>query len=474
MQSQDEDDKQKHPPMPISPAMRIYRHALEAIFELLNLQDLIPILAVSRDWSAAVKCMRPVNASIARDEWRSIFEKKVFRPVFPNASLVASPLLRHLAALHITHAHSGVVWTELDNASLAVLAQHAPNLRSLWCKLALRPNEPLILPAKLQSLQLQLDHTHTVPEINDVLTALVALPLLSRLCLRASAFEDESDVELSRLEACPSLSELAIANLRGSAPMLSGPQVKQIRSSLGHLQRINVGWMDSGLLARFLLPPVTARWRDIGFVEADVRTGELLLRLPSLTKLDLGLCSDDGGTCVDLLPQLLQLTSLKLDCNKDGAWAVSADALLASLARCTGLSELDLSCGFNSAHWSALFAKLTKITKLTIRRGDLESLQCFAAGPITHSLEELTLSGTELPPSEFPHLYGLRRLRVLHLESCFSALMDDDTIQSFSPPTPRMPALTKWSHRGCTADDKRFFVERQGPSFEWMQQRLTQ
>ena len=291
MQEPHEEDEQKQTSPHPSAVMRIYRHALEAICGMLDLQDLIQILAVCRDWAAAVRSMAPIHGTVARDEWRLIHQRNVL--LLPDATFVASPLLRHVATIQISHMDG--CWTPLDNASLGLLAQLAPHLTSLRCELTLTPNESLILPSKLASAQLKLDGKHTAASINGVLTALAALPSLSHLRLCISAFVREvSDVDLSLLGACLSLSALTVENLRGSAPKLSDAQVKQIRSSFGHLQRISVGWMDSGLLARFLQPPVTLRWQDIGFVEADARTGELLLRLPSLTKLDLGL-SDDGG-----------------------------------------------------------------------------------------------------------------------------------------------------------------------------------
>ena len=55
-----------------------------------------------------------------------------FRPWPPIATIVGSPLLRHLSAIHITNACRR---TPRNNASLSLLAQHAPNLTSLWCAL---------------------------------------------------------------------------------------------------------------------------------------------------------------------------------------------------------------------------------------------------------------------------------------------------------------------------------------------------
>ena len=226
-------------------------------------------------------------------------------------------------------------------------------------------------------------------------------------------------------------------------------------------------------LVRLLQSPVTARWRDIGRVYADGGTGELLLRLPSLTALELSYSVDT--THLDFPPQLPRLSSLRLDCDKHNrpGWHISADAMLAALVHCIGITELDLKCGFQSAHWSALFAKLTSIQKLTIREGEMESLACYASGPITASLEELSIRFLYLPPSELPHLYALRRLRALQLHGCFRWRLGDDTIDSLTPPSI-LPALTDLGHSWRLAYDGRDDVERRGSSFEWMQARLTQ
>ena len=58
----DDEDEEKQtaaqPSAHVSPATRIYRHALEFIFGMLTLDDLTRILAVSRSWSAAVRSRR--------------------------------------------------------------------------------------------------------------------------------------------------------------------------------------------------------------------------------------------------------------------------------------------------------------------------------------------------------------------------------------------------------------------------------
>ena len=180
-----------------SPATRLYRHALESILGMLTLGDLSRILSVSREWSAAVKSMSPISGSVDRDEnpykrWKKASDLP------PIASIVGSPLMRHLVAIQM--------WPliPMENAALGLLARHAPNLTSLCCDLILRPDEPLVLPAKLQSLQLHLTNEHTDAVVNSVLKTVAALPSLTRLRLMLSSFAHHSSIELSLLAACPS------------------------------------------------------------------------------------------------------------------------------------------------------------------------------------------------------------------------------------------------------------------------------
>ena len=133
--------------------------------------------------------------------------------------------------------------------------------------------------------------------------------------------------------------------------------------------------------------------------------------------------------------------------------------------------------------WSALFAKL-RIKKLSIHKGHMRMLHCFATGLITQSLEELRMTGMDLDPSEITDLYALRRLRTLDFDQAFSPALDYPTIDSLSPLIPLLPSLTKFSIAWQSSydddsnawvswkDDAKYVaVNREGPSFEWMQQR---
>ena len=445
-----------------SPAMRIYRHALESIFEMLQLGDLTQLLAVSRAWAAVVRSMKPIDAAIERVDDGS----DAFRPLPPIASIVSSPLLRHVSAIHIRGDYTDA-WTPLNTESLGLLAQHASSLTSLWCALTLTLNEPVVLPAKLHSLKLQLDGEYTDDASNGVLRALAALPSLSRLSLTLSF---DAALELSILAASQSLIELELPFASAFTPI----QMEQIRSALGHLRHLSIGRFWTSELEDLLQPPVTARWQDIGLVGGDARAGELLLNLPSLTKLHLSYYDRIRANEVEFLPQLPQLTVLHLDCDSGrGEEGPSpADAVLASLVRCRGIIDLSLNCGFTSAHWSALFDKLTRIRKLMIFLEDGETLQCFTAGPITQSLEELSIQGFELPPSEITNLYALRHLRTLDLDESFSPRLDAGMLDSHSPPTAHFPSLIHF--RCLCADAVGGAADRRGPSFEWMQARVMQ
>ena len=422
--------------------------------------------------------MRRCNTSTGSQcESRTIFA--YFRASLPRHSCAISP-----SCTSHTHRHSALRWT----THLLLMVQHAPNLQSLQCTLVIVTHDPITLPAKLTSLDLILDE-NADEAINGMLTTLAAHPSLSCLRLGLSVFNNEdviedgdddddeddeeeddddddeeeeeeeepfdetaeyyytegSDIDLRLLAASRSLTDLTLVSSNMRRPKFTRAHVSQIRSSLGHLRRFSIQPDD---LARFLRLPVTVRWQDIGFVHADEflpdfdflnvheDTGDVLLRLPTLTTLDIAHWSWSN---LDFLPQLPLLTSIRL-CRRD---LVPTEDVLASLLLCNGLTDLGVECVFDTAQWSALFANLT-IKKLTVRRdGAMTSLECFAAGPITQSLEELTLRNLKLPLSELPHLYTLRCLRSLDIDRCFSSELDDEILASLTPPTPLFPALTK-------------------------------
>ena len=189
----------------------------------------------------------------------------------------------------------------------------------------------------IRSLHLQLDINHTDAAVNRVLTTLAELPSLSQLQLGLAALRLPNSVELGLLADCRSLTDVEL-QAGFAAVQLSDTQIDQIRSSLGYLRRFSVRLQTPDDIARLLQPPVTARWQDIGFVIIGARTGELLVGLPSLTRLELTYMHDRSH--VDFLTQLPHLTSFRLHCLKFArGWSIHADALLASLVRCSCITE---------------------------------------------------------------------------------------------------------------------------------------
>ena len=288
-------------------------------------------------------------------------------------------------------------------------------------------------------MKLQIGVNHTDAAINGLLTTLAALPSLTRLSLELSALEHEPSLDLKpRLLHC--LLHLDLDTFNGYPPTCIPAQVDQIRLTLGHLRRINAEYLSSDKLPRYLQPSANACWQDIGCVHADAGTGVLLIRLPSLIKLDLSYfrCRRFSGLpTLNFLSQLPLLAVLRLYTCKEGKGFTPTDDVLAALVHCTGLIDLTITCQFNSTQWSTLFAELTKLKKLTLYRGP-ETLQCFTAGPITQSLEELILPAGSAAVRDCPSV----RSPPSPDDQAFSPAMDSATIDRLSPPTSLFSSLT--------------------------------
>jgi hypothetical protein len=112
-------------------APQLYRHALESVFGFLSLAELSFVLAVSRDWSAAVGTMRSISAPAPRPSliWRL--------PPLDLRRVCASRLSRHVSALG-----GDCRRVSSDSDTLALLSVRMPHLTSLQCKLDLAPPPP--------------------------------------------------------------------------------------------------------------------------------------------------------------------------------------------------------------------------------------------------------------------------------------------------------------------------------------------
>ena len=159
------------------------------------------------------------------------------KPLPPIASIIGSPILHHIAVIQCACMDENG-YIPMDNAALALLTQHAPNLTALWCTPIRTPHEPLVLPAKLKALYLRLGSDYSDASVNDVLTSVASLPSLSHLDVMITAFAHANAVELRRLAECPSLTHISLYPIEGEFPVFADAQVSQIRSSLGHLQSL--------------------------------------------------------------------------------------------------------------------------------------------------------------------------------------------------------------------------------------------
>lgn len=286
----------------------------------------------------------------------------------------------------------------------------------------------------------------------------------------------DADDRRRRVARTAEISRARTAEINLYDPPIPDEQVSQVRSYLGHLQRFSLDYyLDLARITRLLQPPVTMRWQDIGWIFADAHTSDIIVTLPTLTKLDLWF--HEHTPHADFLSQLPLLTTLKLDCRHSPMdmprrFAILAEPLLASLLPCTGLNELDLNCGFSSEQVGTLLATLTKLRRLKLYV-KLKTLQCLASGPATQSLEHLSLyQHTSLPHSELVHMYALQGLRSLSIDQVFESV-DEDTLDSLCPPTQLFPRLTQLFCQWHDDEWEWDSVDERGPSYEWMQQRLT-
>jgi hypothetical protein len=120
----------------------LYRDTLGSVLSFLTLRELATALSVSKEWSVAVRTMRP--AMLTAD---SSFE--------PLDTLLSSssPLRRHVGQLG--EQDHDICWLRANQ--LAALCHAVPQLQSLSAQLELMPVEaPLLFPPRLQWLSMLL------------------------------------------------------------------------------------------------------------------------------------------------------------------------------------------------------------------------------------------------------------------------------------------------------------------------------
>ena len=173
----DESVGDKHGTAPAPPVARLYRDALESVFEFLDLANLSRVLTVSRSWTTAVDAVRSLKCVGA-----AVPSKRAC-----SWMIAASPL-----ASHVRHVGSKSVPLVASSGDLFILSRPPISLVSLACAVDLSPPSRLFLGASLQSLKLDLYPTaDNTSAINDAIVTVSRLPALAEFEIRLQAFFPE-------------------------------------------------------------------------------------------------------------------------------------------------------------------------------------------------------------------------------------------------------------------------------------------
>ena len=407
------------------------RDALGSVLGFLSLRELASALSVAKEWHvAALQSMHPAMLTVG---------------IFSDAlgSLLASPALRrHVGQIDQTMVPPDGSKLWLSPSHLPALARALPQLRSLTAFLRMvqvADREPLLLPARLQwldmrVLHLSLDPQEIAADFLEILTSTSQLPQLHTLRLELAEWEGPAPLTL--LQRLPLLRDL---ELKVEFQQDTERFAVDLRALSGlHRLRVAGQWKttseDCAALFIALLRDApeeqlqALQWRDF-FLDGLDFTDELtslLPRLPSLERLRANLMR---CTCFEFLSALPRLTSLELDLSwmTDDAWRnLLAFFTSDGLAR---LRTLALHGGpFSDDDLVQLLSHTPSLTSLSLHelgcRVSSPTLSFFLQLPkliqtLTHLTLECTdwwrLTATDLPP--LVELQQLRTLRLLHWPS---------------------------------------------------------
>jgi hypothetical protein len=395
----------------------LYAHALESIFAFLPLADLATVLAVSREWSAAVVSMRRISVTVPASRFCSLL-------VSPSVVL-SFGLTRHIGALgEVGHLFRGV---QLDPPALSLLLRF-PYLHTLVCRctaavllqLSRRQPNSSVFPSTLTHLTLSLDSNRmgASASLNAALQVVAsALPLLRSFQIRLAVVDTALAVSFAPFIAAPHLEEFGF----------DWPSLPYFPPSEAALRLDDPSTKLLCYLLRAPSPPVAAKLRSLGRdTLVNVQLSALLPSLPSLTELH-GWLTDDAEPEA-FLPRLLHLTRLELGLNSFHRDAVgsSNQRLQTALHGCVGLTALRLAlCRLTSDDVYALLQRMPHLRELElVQAKELSSLRCFSTPPLCLSLQRLSLRGPSYPAprlsSELPHLHALHGLTHLDLRRAFT------------------------------------------------------
>jgi hypothetical protein len=392
------------------------------------------MLRVSKEWTAAVNSMHPVDVELPYLE----DDSRLLR-------FCMSPLSRHVSKAN--------VWMfPLSCWSLCHLKLRLPSLQQLSCRFE-GSWLPLMFPARLRNLTVRFlaaaavtapfsDKQHR--ELDEAIVAIASLPLLEELDLSVSMARRCC---LTPLATAPILRTL---NLRFPSAVFDSPTVIEALRAMPLLRSLNFD-PSAKSFTRMLQPPHTMKLEKL-YIDEHFTTefGEAIVHLPTLTNLSVWLNSPH----TDFFCQLPNLRCLEMNVVLTDV-PPETDRIMQSLQSLTALTELeieeagDFPLRFTSDQLAACLAHMPLLTRLdlTIAKA-LDSLRFLSSGPITRSLTKLHLSRFEprLPLRELHHVHELSALTDLGLYSVFDRPLDDYSASLYSPPSRLMPSLVRFNH----------------------------
>ena len=417
------------------PSARLYSHALDSIFSFLTLRDLSGPLGVSHTWAAAVGSMRCIRAEAPNPH---------SPPRTSFLDISASASARHISSLKHLHLHE-CNRAPFSSQSLYILSRRMVNLESLSCDLELeRPFDRLHFPRKIKTMHLRLVGAAPNAAANHVIEAVGSEGAMPALQILRLEFDQPIGPAL-RFAPLVNVKQLRKLEMRTewSDEPLSDQQVADLRS-LSQLHELALNVIDDAQLARLLHPPHSLQWRTLTVSRLSDAGVELVLSLPSLTEL---LTHQEGETQCSNLASLNRLPHLqRLSLTMPPRNTPAAENLLTGLQSCARLTRLTMRrCSFTCDQLDALLPCLPNLSSLALSwMQQLTSLQCFAVGPVTRTLKELTLKGCMhpgLPLTELRHLHALKSLEHLELSHVFVEEMGSHLESLYTPPSLLIPTL---------------------------------
>jgi len=431
-----------------SPSIRLlHRHALESVFAFCSLSELAAIIAVAREWQAAVLRMAPLGLRL-----NGCSSKQM-------ALLCHSPLRRHVAFLDCLGSCDIFVSPE----RIHLMSHRLPQLRELT--VTVRPPMPsgvaLQFPPGLRLLRLVLqsekDDGNDVgfaELFNAALDAAASLEQLQdlQLHIRGLSHGREFPGSLAALTRARSLRHLKFALGGFQVPRFGDAHVADLRA-LVQLHTLAFNRVNTPLLRRLLAPPHALRWQELGGLWQLTKDDAALLVSLSLRTLYANLAMPHA----DFLLQLPQLTTLRLSAAGQGP--PDTERILQAVGTCAQLRSLTLEDSesvnmlhLRSAQLGACLTRLPNLQELDLSGAtELTTLSFLEVGSVRGTLIKLFLLdfSHRMPLSELQFVLQLRELQSLAVWDVFDAPLCAADLALLTPPTqsPLLPRLTKFSYR---------------------------